>query len=190
MIPLVPSLVGLAAAVVLSFASGYKVRGDAEKARQLDVERGWHEKYKQGVAEAQAAADTAGVALRAELAARADDIARARAELATARRAGTVRLSTCVPASAARGETPAVVASNDDSRVSLTPEFRLRFSESLSIAVPSRNRSEWVATASALTDPIGLWEVLENITENSSRWGQCISQLEGWIAFAAAKGWK
>lgn len=194
MIPLVPSLIGLAAAVVLSFASGYKIRGDAEKAKQLEVERGWHEKYKRGVAEAQMAAETVGSQLRGEVASRTHELARLRADLGAARSTGKVRLATCAPVStrpvlAAAPTDASTAAGGDDSRVSLTDDFRLRYSGSLSLVVPSGDRAQWVATAAALTDPVGLWDVLENVTENSGRWAQCREQMMAAQSWFRQMGW-
>lgn len=195
MFPLVPSLIGLAAAVVLSFASGYKVRGDAEKAKQLEVERGWHEKYQRGVAEAQMAAEVAGSQLRGEAAIRMDELARLRADLGAARSAGKVRLATCAPVGAkpVLADAPAnapIVAGGDDSRVSLTDDFRLRFDHALSLVVPASDRAGWVAAAD--TDAgaaLDLWAVLDAHTENAGRWAQCREMMTAAQAWFKQMGW-
>lgn len=195
MIPLVPSLIGLAAAVVLSFASGYKVRGDAEKALQLEVERGWHEKYRQGVAEAQAAAEAAGMALRSESANRNEEVAKLRAILAASRRSGSVRLATCAPASepipsAEKADVVATITAGEPDRVLLTPDFRLRYSAALSLVVPSGDRAGWVAAAD--TDAgaaLDLWAVLDAHTENAGRWAQCREMMTAAQAWFKTMGW-
>lgn len=193
MIPLVPSILGLAAAVVLSFASGYKVRGDAEKAKQLEVERGWHEKYQRGVAEAQMAAEVAGSQLRGEAAMRMDELARLRADLGAARSAGKVRLATCAPVGAkpvladAPANAPAPAGSGDS--VLLTPDFRLRYDHALSLVVPAGDRAEWVAAAGAAAGPADLWAVLDAHTENAGRWAQCREMMTAAQLWFKQMGW-
>lgn len=189
MIPLVPSILGLVAAVVLSFASGYKVRGDQEKAKQLEVERGWHEKYKLGVERANEAAEVAGLELRNEQAARGELAARLRAENARGR--GTVRLAACPDRPAVKAD--AVVVSADvvggGDRVVLSDEFRLRYDTALSLVVPAGDRAGWVVAAGAATDAADLWTVLENVTENAGRWAQCREMMTAAQTWFKQMGW-
>lgn len=196
MIPIVPSLLGALVIAILAFSSGYKIRGDAEKAKQLEVERGWHEKYRQGVAEAQAAAETAGAALRHEVGERTEQLAKLRASMGADRRSGAVRLATCQPAPAVvhvadrTAASTDVVAAGEPDRVLLTPDFRLRYDTALSLVVPASDRAGWVAAAdSDAGASLDLWAVLDAHTENADRWAKTREMMTAAQAWFKQMGW-
>jgi hypothetical protein len=190
MIPVLPmiawKLLAVVAVAVLSFSAGIKVRGDHEAAKQLTLERGWHEAYKQGTELARRQAEAAGVALRGEQADRAELVARLRAENARGR--GKVVLATCPPANAPTTESPTVLASEPD-RVVLTPDFRLRYDTALALVVPAGDRARWVDAAGAATGSADLWTVLDAHTENASRWAQCREMMTAAQQWFKQMGW-
>lgn len=191
MIPLVAYTVGGLAALAFAFAAGIKVRGDHEAAKQLTLERGWHEAYKQDVVRNKGIAEKVGAALRAETAARTDAVARLRSELAVSRRSGTVRLATCPDRPAA--ETDVAVVSADvvggGDRFVLSDDFRLRYDTALSLVVPASDRAGWVASAGAAAGPADLWTVLDAHTENAGRWAQCREMMTAAQAWFRTMGW-
>ena len=184
-------LLGIAAALVLSFLSGMRVQSDHTKAQLLAQERAMHEAYVGKVKQFRAIAQGVSKDLNDEQSKRYADKLAFDGELRRSRASGKP-LAVCPTVSTDSGQSTGLDKPTASVRLPeprLTGEFARLYDAGSSIGVPSTGdsgRTDAPAEGPGVVDPE---TVLAINAANGEAWAECRATVRGWQSLARRYGW-